>query len=296
MIAYTLKNVLELVPEALPFVKQAGLDQDYPLDSKDACMASALCIAYHEKIDHKSVDPWLIEKVASAVELYGLQETFSDLRSKLGKRSVLTKVAAAEDKSAEYLTKQANFEGNRSGFSDVEQLAKQASELFEEAQRFGIEPSEYVSIYSGNAYLSKQAAVGALTARFQLTQDPVFVKLAVAINSDENFNPSRKTIQDLCQTVSGLDKKAGISARGFDFYKEALIVKKAAYSATMRVRIGKEEFPLERVLGIPTHHMENYLGKDVAKELQSDPANAKAVIESLPADIQQILLTLIKHS
>lgn len=296
MIAYTLKNVLELVPAALPFVKEASLEQEYPLANKHDCMASALCVSYHEHIDHKSVDPWVMEKIASAIDTYGIRTEYQTFVADLKRGQTMTKQAAAEDKQAEFMAKQAAFEGDRSGFVDVEQLAKQASDLYEEAQRYGITPVESILVYSGNAYLSKQAAVGALTARFQLTKDPVFVKIAVAISDEDNFNPSRKTIQDLCQTVSGLDKKAGISARGFDFYREALIVKEAAFSKSVRVRVGKEEFPLETVMRIPSHHLENYLGKDVAKELRADPANAKAVIESLPADLQQILVTLIKHA
>lgn len=294
MIAYTLSNVLELVPEALPFVKQASLDKEYPLDSRDNCMASALCIGYHAFIDKQSVDPFVMEKVAQALDLYGLSKEATEITAKMAQRSLFQKAASNEDKQAQYLTKQANFEGQRSGFTDTEILAKQAQDLYEEAQRFGLEPSEAVSVYSGNAYLSKEAAVGALQARFHATQDTTFVKLAVAINSDPNPTLSTKTIQDLCQTVTKLDKQAQLNALGFDFYKETLIVKKAAYSKSLRVRVGKEEFPLESILRIPSHHIENYLGKDVAKELKSDPGNAKAVIESLPDDLKQVLLQILK--
>lgn len=294
MIAYTLKNVLELVPEALPFVKQASLDEEYPLNSKDACMASALCVAYHETVDKKSVDPWTMEKIASAVEVYGLSSTLSELKSKMTTRSFFTKMAGTEDREGQFLAKQASFEGELAGFKDIEQLAKQASELADEAERFGLTPSDSVNLYSCNAFLSKQAAVDALTSRFQATQDPTFVKLAVAVSSHGN-EFSKATIKDLCTTVTGLDKKAGISAKGFDFYQEALIVKSAAYSSTLTAKVGKENIPLQKILGIPDHHLSGYLGKDVAEELKKDPNNAKAIVESLPADLQQILLALLKN-
>lgn len=295
MIAYTLKNVLELVPEAIPFVKQASLDKDYPLDNKDACMASALCIAYHEKVDGKSVDPWMIEKVANAIDIYGVRDQYNELKDKMSKRSLMTKVAAAEDHEAQYLAKQASFEGDRAGYVDIEQLAKQASDLYEEAQRFGLTPSDSVNMYSCNAFLSKEAAVGALNARFHATQDPVFVKLAVAITSSPD-NISHKTIKDLCETVTGLDKKANLQVMGFDFYKEALIVKSAAYKSSLMVKVGNASHPLQKILGIPEHHLNNYLGKEITAELHGDPNTAKAVVESLPADMQQILSTLLRHA
>lgn len=296
MIGYTLKPLLELLPEALPFVKKANLTEDYPLDSKDACVASALCISYHANIDKQSVDPWLMEKVAHAVDLHGMTETVNNLSQTLKSRALFTKQASSVDRQAEFLTKQASFEGDLSGIRvDVEGLSKKASELYEEALSMGQEPSETVSLYSANAFLNKQAAVDSLNARFHATKDPVFVKIAVAINSN-SAAPSRKTIQDLCSTVTGLDKKAGLDKMGFDFYKETLIVKSAAYSSVCRVRIGKEEFPLDAVQRIPDSYLNDYLGADFSKELKSDPNTAKAVVESLPADLQQVLLQLIKHS
>lgn len=295
MIAYTLKNVLSLVPEAAGLVKQASLDKEYPLDNKDACLASALCIAYHANIDHDTVNPYLIEKIASAVKLHDLTNTVASLSTMMVNRSRLTKQAEAKDEKAEYMTKEASFEGERCGLVDFDRLTKLAEDLYEEALSLNLTLSDAISLYSGNAYLSKEAAVGALRARFQLTQDPVFVKLAVAIDSNDRFNPSRQTIQDLCKTVARLDKQASLSTKGFDFYKEALIVKKAGYSATMRVRLGNQEFPLEKILRIPPTHLEHYMGKDFADELKGDPANAEALVEALPDDLKQVLLTLLKN-
>lgn len=294
MIAYTLKSVLELVPEAMPFVKKASVEQEYPLDNKDACMASALCIAYHENIDHQSVDPWLMEKVANALELYGIKDEYLSLKEKMAQRNVFTKVASGINLQATYLTKQSSFEGDRSGWNDPEALCKTASALYDEAITLGETPSEDVSRYSGHAYLSKEAAVNGLTARFQATSNPVFVKLAVAIGERDLF--PTKTVQDLCKTVTGLDKEANLHLKGFDFYKEALIVKQAAFTGSVRVRVGKEEFPLETILRISDSHLSHYIGPDFAKELKSDPANAKAVVETLPLDLQQVLLTLIKNA
>lgn len=296
MIAYTLKNVLELVPEALSFVKKANIEAEYPTDNKDACMASALCIEYQKYVGHQSVDPWVMEKVASSIDIHGMRTEFDDLAEKLVSRSYFIKTAGVEDKQAEFLTKQANFEGEATGFADLEQLSKQASDLYEEAVRFGLTPSEMVRMYSGNAYLSKEAAVRALTSRFQATNNPVFVKLAAAITSHPDATLSDRTVKDLCKTVTGLDKEAGISAKGFNFYKETLFTKVAAQVGATRVKVGKEECPLEAVLRVPDHHLKNYLGADIAKEMRSDPQTAKAVVESLPADLQQVLLTLIKNS
>jgi len=294
MIAYTLKSVLELVPEAMPFVKRASVEKDYPLDDRDACMASALCIAYHEHVSHQSVDPWVMEKVAAAVDTYGIRTEFNQFKEKLAQRNLFTKVASGINRQAAYLTKQASFEGERSGWNDPEALCKTSSALYDEAIQLGETPSEDVARYSGHAFLSKEAAVNALTARFQATKNPVFVKLAAAIGERTSF-PTH-TVQDLCKTITGLDKSANLHLKGFDFYKEALLVKQSAITGSIRVRVGKEEFPLETLLRISDSNLSHYIGPDFSKELKADPANAKAVVETLPLDLQQVLLTLIKNT
>jgi hypothetical protein len=296
MIGYTLKHVLDLVPEALQHVKQASVEQDYPLTSRDNTIASALVANYEVRIAGHIVDPDVLEKVAFAVEAYGAGDIVSDLITKVHARNGhrLEKAASAGTPE-KYMTKQAGWQGELSGFKDLEDLVKQAESLYAEAQQLGVEPSFEVKRYAGDAYLSKQAALGALNARYHLTKDTSFVKLAAAIGTQPVFEPSSNLVRSLCRTVTGLDKKAGLLAKGFDFYKEALMTKEAAYGECS-CKVAGKDIPLTTIMRIPRHHVSNYLGDDVAKSLDGHPQEAKAVIDSLPMDSQQILATILKSA
>ena len=96
MIAYTLKQVLALVPEALPFVKKASIEEDFPLNNKDSCMASALAVEYCRHISHQSIDPDTLDKVASAAEVYGLVDSVNTLTGLLKERSTFEKSASVQ--------------------------------------------------------------------------------------------------------------------------------------------------------------------------------------------------------
>jgi hypothetical protein len=158
-----------------------------------------------------------------------------------------------------------------------------------------IEPSEDVKRYSGNAFLNKEAAVNALAARYQVTQNPDFVKIASAIGRSDVtfFKPER--VADICQTVAGMDKLAGLSLKGFDFYKEALLTKAASIHSALTVRLCNQDIPYEKVDRLSKEAVSHYIGSDVAKELNGDPANTKQVLETLPLDLQRVVLNLTKN-
>lgn len=296
MIGYTLKHVLELVPEALPLVKRASLAQEYPVDNKDSCIASALVMAYHSK-QGRFTGSDSMEKVATAVQAYGVDEDVERLTRLIHVRDGLFKAASVKGEEDKQSLKNAESELSNGvfGVKDVQGLTKQASEIYERSQELGEQPSELAQLYSANAYLVKSAALDALNVRFHLTQDSTFVKIAAALSSQPDVMPPGPLVKRLCEVVSGMDKKAHLEQKGLDFYKETLVLEKQAASA-IRVKIGKEEFPVESLQRIPHHHISNYLGADFCKEMNSDPMTAKAVVESLPADSQQILLQVMKSA
>ena len=78
MIGYTLKPVLELVPEVLPLVKQASIEKDFPVDSRDSALASALAVNYTTRVLGKHLDSNVLEKVAKATTVYGLEEVVAE--------------------------------------------------------------------------------------------------------------------------------------------------------------------------------------------------------------------------
>jgi len=297
MLGYTLKSILELVPEALPLVKQASIEQDWPLGNKDSCIASALALGYHSQISGKVVDYEVIEKVASAVTAYGVQDDVDTLVKKLGLRAHdrLEKSASAPSE-AKFLEKQATWIGGLSGVKKLEELVKQAQELYEYATSLGVTPNDDVCKYSGHALLSKEAAINSLQARYAAKPDEVLLKIASAISQEggiSEFISNVNTVKSLCRTITGWDKSAGLLEKGFDFYRETLFTKQAATQTTTVTLAGKS-YPLQMVQRIPKEHLEHYLGKDFSEEISSDPVTAKAVIDTLPLDLQQILSTLLK--
>lgn len=295
MLAYTLKDILTLVPEAMPLVKQAHIDQDMPLGNRDSCIASALQLKYQEAVAYSPADVFSIEKVAKAVRLHGVEDVVADLAGKLVKAAAERRINQGHDVKAEYLTKQAHFEGEGSGFADPLRMSEQAVDLYKEAAAAGVEASERVRRYSGHAFLSKEAAVKSLAARYQATQNPDFVKIASALNRLDTDTMKAETIQDICSTVAQMDKEAGLHAKGFDFYREALLTKEAAITSSLSVKLCGKPMPYESIARVGRDRIAQYVGEDVAKEMDAGPVHAKQVFETLPLDLQRLVSDLTKN-
>lgn len=294
MLAHSIKPILSLVPEALPLVKQASLDQDMPVDSRDSCIASALALKYHECVTHTPVDFFAIEKVANAVELYGIKGIVSNLNSKMIKEAHARTLASFENPKESFLTKQAGFSGELTGFTDLSRVSTEAVELYKQASVVGVEPSEDVKRYSGHGFLDKKAAIESLAGRFQATNNTNFVKIASAIYKMDTEKMKPETILDICQTVTMMDKEAQLSSRGFNFFKETLLVKSAA--SVLSIKLLNNNVPYETIARVGRDRVAQFIGEDVAKCMDSGPAEAKAVIETLPMDLQTVLSNLIKNT
>lgn len=298
MIGYTLKHVLDLVPEAFDLIKKANVERDYPIDNKDGSIACGLVQAYKTQIAKEFVEEDNLVKVANAIAAYGVKDVVDNIVQTMLDRNVVRlekKASMSVESKEDYLVKQAGWEGNLTGFVDYQVIADDAEKLFEKAAELGVDPGKKVRMYSGNAYLSKEAALGALGARFYASGKDVFAKLAAAMSAESEILSPGKKVKDLCRIVSRLDKEAGLAAKGFNFYEEVLLEKDAALS-TLNVNICGKSYPLDRVMNLPESYLSDYMGKDFAKELVSDPASAKAMVESLPMDSQQVLSTLLKSS
>lgn len=295
MIGYTLKHVLELIPEALPMVKSASIEADYPLDSRDNCLASALVISYKKNFTTDVVDYDVLTKVAQAVELFDLGSTIQTLESKMTSRTrgALVKQASVSEEGT-FLTKQAAWEGDLSGmYINAREMAQRAEVLMEKAAAEGLSVSAEVQMYAGFGALKKEALEASLSTRYGVTQDPTFVKLASALGSETaDFITNPRTVKSLCNVVNRLDESHGLFEQGFNIYKEAMVSKSAAASRTS-VEIGGRTYPIERILGIPATYLNHYLGPDFRKELENDPGSAKYIIESLPNDTKQLLATVL---
>lgn len=294
MLAHSLKQILELVPEALPLVKQASIEQEMPLDSKDSAIATALHVKYMEKIAHKPIDVFALEKVAKAVHVYGIGEQVAELTETMVKAAHAKSIAEQNGTSENYFLKVAAFEGDLGNLS-VEERSTTAKALYKEAKERNVEPSEAVTLYSGHGFLSKEAAVKALAVRFHATKNSDFVKIASSIGRTPDAYLTDDVLTDLSDTVSKMDQIHGLHFKGHNFYKEAFFVKEAAFKSALNVRIAGKDVPYESLERLGREKIATYIGADVAKEMDGGPQNFKAVVETLPLDMQRVLGNLVKN-
>lgn len=293
MLAYSLKKVLELVPETLDMVKQASVEASYPVNSEDSCLASALAIAYEKNVAKQPVDYFEMEKVAEAVDIYGIKDSVSKFTAQMIEAAELQKKAAFENSPERFLEKQAGFVGSLSGMTtlDIQSITNQATRLYKEASIHKLVPAEEVVRYSGNGFLSKEACIKALSVRFHETKDGSFVKIAKAI-FDLGDAVKPETVLDICTTVDGMDKEAGLYTKGFNFFKEGVLVKEAEIKSALKVNLAGKEVPFENIERIGQSRMSSYIGKDVAKEMEGGPVHFKQVLETLPRDVQTLVCKL----
>lgn len=188
---------------------------------------------------------------------------------------------------------EAGFEGDLGGFGflNLEKTASTAREIYEQYKEEV--RSEEVLRYAGRAYLNKEAAVKALANRYHATKEPAFVKVA-RIVADSVQESDFDSIGQVCKTVLELDKKAGLDILGFNFYKEALMTKKADYVGSMSINLAGTPVSWEKIQKFGKDRIASTLGKDIADELSGDPSHDKAVLESLPLDLQKMMLALTK--
>ena len=294
MIAYNLKTIVELVPSALEHVKQASVTEDYPIGTPADAIASALSIEY-AKHTGQSVDFSVLEKVARAVDLHGVSDQVDTLAQDLYSAYMSHEFAKYSNPVEDFQVKCANFLGDLGGFKDVSGLEKSAQDLSDFASDVGCEVPEYIRRYTAQGWLNKQAAIDSLGARFQASKDVGYVKLASAIGRLDEAKVSQETLRDICRTVTEMDKKAHLDVRGFDFYQEALFTKEADFASALPVRIAGFDVPYEKIHRLGRDRIAQYIGEDVAREMDHGPANAKQVFETLPLDLQRVLLDLTKN-
>ena len=291
MLAHNIKEVLTLVPEALEFVKKANLEEDFPVDSKDSAAASYLTAAYLTKVAGKVLDIDLLKRLEKAASLYNVK---GELDKLIPRFSQMTKQASEEEILEMVKSAEAMFEGDLCGFLDIEKAAQKASDLMTKYSSFIT--SDEVKRYGGKAYLNKEAAIYSLANRYYATkeQNTHFVKIARLIQDDIREDDF-KTINEVCQVVTSLDKQAGLDIIGFNFWKEALIVKESALAAGLTVRVNGKDVPYTKIAALGKDRMCSYLGNDVGSALTGDAANDKAVVESLPRDSQMILQNILRN-
>lgn len=279
-----IKHVISYVPEAVELTKQAHVDKEFPTNSKDSTILSALEITYLTKVAGTKVDTEVQDRVNSAVSLYGVGEGVSELSSLMLSR-VNEKQASEVDFSEEVSQAQEVVEAMTCGRFDLEKVAHKASSLYDEYS--DLVTSDIVKRYAGVGMLNKEAAELALSYRYSRTKDDRFMKIASIINSSkvEKFTPEENRM--IADAVVGLEKEAGMV--GMDFYKDALMVKSASISSSIMIDLGGRQVSAETIIAkAPT--VANVIGEDVASDIENaSPVEVKAIVDSLPMDLKAIL-------
>lgn len=291
MLAHNIKQILEIAPEAMELVKQANLEEEFPTNNKDSVVASALRIEYLTKVAHKAVDYEVMGKVAKAVDLYGIGDDIGPLIERIGKAAEFEKVASMTRPEEDLRYAEVSFEGSLTGIVDLEKAASVAQDLYE---NYGEEiQSDIVKTFAGKDYLNKEAALGALVARYQASKNPTFVKIASALRDTDEYSLSTEDKVKLGNTITALDKQAHLDVSGFNFWKEAF-VKEAALSTVCTVQLAGIQYPYEKIQKLGKDRIASAIGKDVAGELTGNPAHDKQVLETLPLDLKEILSRMLK--
>jgi len=288
MLAHDLKNILELIPSSMEFIKQASIEEDYPVDSPDSTIASGLRINYQIKVAHRPVDYDVINLVKKASILWGVQDTIEDLSKGLVKRAEPVDMKAdAELKQEMFMTKLAGLH------VDFKELAKEAQLLVEQFKEHV--DSEDVLRYSCQGVLNKQAAVNALESRAYVTGNEGFTKLAESLKKTDTYKLSTTELQKVAEVVTLMDSKAGLHLKGFNFYKEAIMVKEADIKGSMTILINGKDVPYEKVMRLGKERLVSALGKEFEGELGKSPVQDKEVLETLPLDLQKVVSSLLRN-
>lgn len=297
MIAYTLKTILETLPEATPFVKQASVDQEFPLDNADSCVASAIVARYAQEYEYSPISPYLLEKIATATKLYKVDTIVSDLMEKFAKAKEAEKELGLE--TSDFLQKQAYFGEGLTGSETPLSAHEEAQGLLKVAQILGETPSDKVNLYTGHAHLCKLAAVQSLAVRYQKTKNTDYVKIASALRNVDEFSVKPETLSDLCKTVSELDKQAeehNYAMRGHNFFEEALTVKQAAFESSLFVKLAGKDVPYKDIKRLGKDRISEYLGKEAGAKLTGTAKNDIKELEKMGRDQHRVILKMLKSA
>lgn len=291
MLAYHVKAMAQYLPQsAVEMIKSASLTQEFPTDSQASSAASFLAIQYLEKVANTPVDYEVKERVEKAVDLYGISKVASEyaagMRS-LAKQEYLEKAASAfVDTSFKY----AEFVDS---FTSCEPNLEKSAALARELEVAGYELSPEELAYAGKGLMSKEAAVSGLVARayaVPLDKAAPFVKLARMLNQAEEGSITEDWGSSIAAQVAEMDKAAGLHSRGFNPYKDFFVKSAADYS--VQVSLAGSKVPYEKIVKLGAGRISQAIGKDVADALFKGAANDKQVLETLPLDLQHVLLSL----
>lgn len=283
MLAYDLRNILELVPEAMPFVKQASLEEDFPMNNKDSVCASYLRMNYLVKVAGEIVDVDQYERVKKAAVLYGVKDKLDEIST--GFKTIEKKASLEKTASFDCAVFEAQL--NNVMLTGIEKVASEASELRE---TYGdLVTSDEVLRYAGELWLNKEAAVMAISNRYYASENVEFVKMARLVAETDAFD--KNASKQIAKTITVMDKQAGLDLLGFNFYKEGFTKQAGEFT----IKLAGEVVPYSKIVRCGKDRISSLVGDDVGGAITGSGPDDKAMLESLPRDVQLTLKNVIRN-
>ena len=294
MLAYQLKEVLSLIPEAAELTKSASFDQYYPTDSKDSALASYLQLGYNVRVLNSPASSLAhvnIDKIVKAASLYNVADEGNRLILLMIDRAKNAQMTKAASELSIDKPRISDLEDAVSGmYPDLVKAASIASSLEDE----GIPLTGSLARYAGKGFLNKQAAVNALDHRYSLTGEDQYSALSKLVKGSDGGSWAQESIVKLASMITDLDATYNLHYKGFNFYKEALDLEKKADDAVL-VNLGSESVPYSKIRSYGIDSIGKLIGQDVANELEGDPVHDKSILETLPLDLQKLLAAVLKN-
>lgn len=291
MLAYDYENILSVVPEAYPLIKEASVTEDYPLDSQASTLASALRIQYLTKVAHESIPASVEWEVSKAVSAFGLMEKVAQYSARMDAFAKDKAIFDSYDEEQTLRIKEASaFVQAEVLRPDLEKIASTCSDIVSSFEGTSLSFSEDTLRYSGSYMLDKQATELCLRARSHLTKCAEYEAILGLVQGGfpvEKLNEmSREKRAAFATAVVKLDKA---NAYPGDFYKEAFVKQ-----AELSVDLGGKSYPMSKITALGNGYLGDILGKDVASSLTGDQGDDKAILDSLPLDSKTALARFIK--
>ena len=277
----TVRNILALVPEVVGLVKAAHLGNDFPVDTPEDAAMSAIRMTYLLKVAHEPVWQDDYDRVQTAVRLFGVGDLVKSAADKMLYHD-FDRVGGDPQSRAEAAVVNALSVFN----PDMNAIVKAAAYLVDEYGD-GIKSADVRRLGGGDVFATPYAVAG-LLHREAVCPGCGYADIATAPTKMASVDAEDGLA--ITEAVRKMDDLTGMRSLGCNFYEEAWISKAAAVSC-MTVKLAGRDVAIEDVMRMP---VDRILGADIGDAMHGHPAEAKAVLESLPLPQQQLLVSRMK--
>ena len=268
-------HVAEILKKKPELSKLASLSDDwdsYPCTNQAETMFSAIYAGYLEKTAQIFEVPPFVKR---AIKVHGIdQESVDKMVSQLTAENLPKEVQRNNEelaKAAEYVM-----------------MEKTSAEIIDFAEYYNYSfNNPYLAMRAGQVPIQKAAALEALEAREAAISSPLLDVMREALEKSASVLKGKDAAK-IVQAFDSLDSKVGYSTMGFNFCKEADLFQRRS---TLLVNLAGKQIPIESILAVGKAKIEDILGEKLPSE---DPQELKAILETLPRDLAELLLRYVK--